>query len=366
MSRGNGDSTATRTLPPRKITVGLPYHFRGERLRSMSEALRVLVIDDQPAHAEVVAETLQRIGYQCVVATSGAAGAKKIEQDDFDVILTDLRMPDMDGLAIVRKARQEQPDAEVIVVTGYGDVKSAVEAIKLGASHYVPKPLGMDELRAIVNKSAESSQLVRTNRELKRQLDEKFGFEGVIGNSPRILKVIDDLKKAAGTSATVLVLGETGTGKELAARAVHTNSPRKNKPFAALNCSAMNENLLDDALFGHEAGFTGADRLRKGVFEHANGGTLFLDEVGDMPLALQAKLLRVLENGEVIRIGSNEPLKVNVRMVSATHKDLEAMSANGTFRKDLYFRLKVLTIRLPPFANDCKTSPCWRRTSSRS
>jgi two-component system response regulator HydG len=324
----------------------------------MSDALRVLVIDDQPAHADVVAETLQRIGYQCVIATSGAAGAKKIEQEDFDVILTDLRMPDMDGLGIVRKARQDQPDAEVIVITGYGDVRTAVEALKLGASHYLLKPVGMDELRAIVNKSAESSQLIRANRELKRQLDEKFGFEGVVGNTPRMKKLIEDLKKAAATSAIVLIRGENGTGKELVAHAIHANGPRKNKPFVAMNCSALAENLLDDELFGHEAGaFTGADRVRKGRFEFANNGTLFLDEVGDMPLALQAKLLRVLENGEVVRIGSNEPIKVNVRVVSATHKDLEAMCTAGEFRKDLYFRLKVLTIRLPPLRERLQDIP---------
>ncbi|MFL5340678.1 MAG: sigma-54-dependent transcriptional regulator [Gemmataceae bacterium] len=317
--------------------------------KDTTEPLRVLVIDDNPSHANLVAEGLERVGYVCTVANSGTQGAKKIEDESFDVILTDLRMAGVDGLGIVRKAKQEQPDAEVVVITGFGDVHTAVEAIKLGAAHYLMKPVDLAELRAIVDKSAERLKLAKANRELRQQLDERFGFEGVIGNSPKMQQVIARLKAYAATNATVLILGESGTGKELVAKALHTNSPRKNKPFVAMNCTAFNENLLDDELFGHEAGaFTGADKMRKGRFEHANGGTLFLDEVGDMPLPLQAKLLRVLENGEVIRIGSNEPVKVDVRLISATHRDLEAMIAEGKFRQDLYHRLKVGTIRLPP------------------
>jgi two-component system response regulator HydG len=263
--------------------------------------------------------------------------------------LTDLKMPDMDGLAILRKARQDLPDSEVVVITGHGDVKTAVEAMKEGAATYLQKPVNLVELRAIVGRAAERLHLTRANRELRRQIDEKFGFEGVIGNSARMNEVLARLKSYAPTSATVLIQGETGTGKELVARALHYNSPRRAKPFVAMNCTALNENLLDDELFGHEAhAFTGADKMRKGRFEHANGGTLFLDEVGDMPLTLQAKLLRVLENQEVFRIGSNEPIKVNVRLLSATNRDLEAAVAKGTFRQDLYFRLKVVTLKLPP------------------
>src|SRR5262249_9543222 len=255
---------------------------------------------------------------------------------------------DMDGLAILRKAKKELPDAEVVVITGHGDVKTAVEAIKEGAANYLTKPVDMGELRAIVDRAAERLRLARTNRELKRQLDEKFGFEGVVGNSPKMHEVIAKLKSIAPTSATVLIQGETGTGKELVARAVHQNSPRKNKNFVAMNCTALNENLLEDELFGHEPGsFTGADRMRKGRFEHANGGTLFLDEVGDMPLTLQAKLLRVLENQEVYRIGSNESIKVNVRLLSATNRDLESAVAAGTICQDQYYRLKVVTLKLP-------------------
>ncbi len=312
---------------------------------SASEALNVLVIDDDKALAETIAESLERRGHDCTVATSGKAGAAQVEKGEFDVVLTDLRMADIDGLAIVKKVRELRPDTEVFVITGFGDVKTAVDAMKLGASHYLQKPIDLAELRAVVDKSAERA---RTVRELRRQLDEKFGFEGVIGNSPRMQRVLQLLKAYAPTTASVLVLGENGTGKELAARALHTNSPRKAKPFVAMNCAALNENLLDDELFGHEDGsFTGARGQRKGRFEHAHNGTLFLDEVGDMPLGLQAKLLRVLENGEVIRIGANDPVKVDVRIIAATNKDLAEEVKASRFRQDLYFRLKVGTVKLP-------------------
>jgi two-component system response regulator HydG len=315
------------------------------------EPIHVLIVDDEKLHAETVAESLERVGYDCVIATSGMQGARKMEDEYFDVVVTDLRMDGMDGLAILRKAKHDLPDAEVVVITAHGDIKTAVEAIKQGAFHYLTKPLDMIELRATVDKAAERLRLTHANRELKRQLDEKFGFEGVVGNSAKMHTVIERLKQIALTSApvSVLIQGETGTGKELVAKALHTNSPRKNKPFVAMNCTALNENLLEDELFGHEAGsFTGAERMRKGRFEHATGGTFFLDEVGDMPLSLQAKLLRVLENQEVFRIGSNDPIKVNVRLLSATNRDLEAAVAKGEFRQDLYFRLKVVTVKLPP------------------
>lgn len=313
------------------------------------EPPRVLVIDDEAAHAHTVAEALGAVGYTCTVATSGKAGAKALDADEFDVVLTDLRMNDVDGLAIVRKVKAEQPEAEVVVITGYGDFKTAASAVKEGAAYYLPKPVDLGELRALVQRSAERAADRRLTRELRQQLDERFGFEGLIGNAAKMKDVIARLRAVAPTSARVLVNGETGTGKELVAKALHTNSPRRNKPFVAMNCTALNENLLDDELFGHEPGaFTGADKARKGRFEHANGGTLFLDEVGDMTPMLQAKLLRVLENDEVFRIGSNEAIKVNVRLVSATHRDLEAEVKSGRFRQDLYHRLKVVTVSLPP------------------
>src|SRR4051794_2052529 len=312
------------------------------------DRLRVLVIDDERDHAETVAEILEAGGYACAVATSGKEGARRIQSEEFDLILTDLRMGHLDGMAIVRLVK-EHGDMLVMVISGSNDVKKAVDALREGASHYILKPVSKDELLAVVNKSADELRRLRTIRELHKQLDERFGFEGLIGNSPRMRELIERVKAFAPTRATVLVLGENGTGKELVAKALHTNSPRKPKPFVAMNCAALNENLLDDEMFGHEAGaFTGADKLRKGKFEYANGGTLFLDEVGDMPPALQAKLLRVLENGEVTRIGSNETIKVDVRLVAATNRDLEQMIKDGKFRQDLYYRLRVGQVRLPP------------------
>jgi two-component system response regulator HydG len=313
------------------------------------EQISVLVIDDEEPHAAAVAESLERIGYDCQIATTGPEGAKKIENENFDVIITDLKMDSMDGLALLRKAKMELPEAEVVLITGYGDIKTAVAAMQQGAATYLTKPVDINELRKVVDKAAQRQRLARANVELQRRLDEKFGFEGMVGNSPHMHAILDKLRQIAPTNATVLIQGETGTGKELVAKAIHNNSPRKAKPFVPLNCTAMNENLLEDELFGHEPGaFTGADRLRKGKFEYASGGTLFLDEVGDMPLTLQSKLLRVLEDGQVFRIGGNEAIKVNVRVLSATHRDLEAAVAKGTFRQDLYYRLKVVTIKLPP------------------
>ena len=312
------------------------------------EKLKVLIVDDEAALAETMAEALERAGYDVVTANSGAAGLRLLERQEPAIVLTDLKMEGMDGLALLKQARSDFPDLEVVVITGHGDVQTAVEAMRAGAANYVQKPVGLEELRAMVDKAADHYRLTSDNRQLKAQLDEKFGFEGLIGNSPKFLDVINRVKSIAPTSATVLIQGETGTGKELIAKAIHNNSPRKTKHFVPMNCTAINENLLEDELFGHEPhSFTGADKMRKGRFEYANGGTLFLDEIGDMPLNLQAKLLRVLENQEVTRIGSNEPIKVNVRLISATHRDLEAALAAGTFRQDLYFRLKVVTIRLP-------------------
>ncbi|MEZ6139784.1 MAG: sigma 54-interacting transcriptional regulator [Zavarzinella sp.] len=322
---------------------------QADLLEEDSQHLRVLVVDDEVDHAETVAEILDQQGYSTVVATTGKAALQLIREDDFDLILTDLRMGEVNGIAIVREVQTTQSDAYVVVISGQTDVKTAIQALKEGADQYLLKPLDINELLTIVHKSANELIRRRTIRELRKQLDERFGFEGVIGNSQRMQELLTRLKAYAPTRATVLILGENGTGKELVAKALHTNSPRKKKPFVAMNCAALNENLLDDEMFGHEPGaFTGAEKLRKGQFEYANGGTLFLDEIGDMPLALQAKLLRVLENGEVKRIGSNETIKVDVRLIAATNRNLEEMIKEGTFRQDLFFRLRVGHLRIPP------------------
>ena len=315
---------------------------------SAGPAAEVLIVDNDQSHAETVAESLDRAGFRCCVATSGSEGARLVEERDFDAILTDLKMNDVDGLQILERAKSAQPDTEVILLTGFGSIPSAVEAMQKGAFNYLTKPLDIHQLRAATQRAVDSSRLRRTNLELNRRLDEKFGFEGVIGDSRQMRDIIERLKRIAPTNATLLIQGETGTGKELVAQAVHQNSPRKNKPFVALNCAALSENILESELFGHVKGaFTDASADRVGKFEYAHGGTLFLDEVGDMPLATQIKLLRVLENGEITRVGSNDPIKVNVRILSATNRNLEDVIEAGTFRSDLYHRLKVVTIRLP-------------------
>jgi two-component system response regulator HydG len=309
---------------------------------------KVLIIDNDESHAQVVAEGLDRVGFLCHVATSGPEGAKRIQEGVYDVVITDLVMNEVDGLEILNLAKKELPEAEVILITGHGTIPSAVAAMQQGAFNYLLKPLDLGQLRAVTQKAAQNAGLRQANVELKRRLDERFGFEGVIGDSPQMHEVIERLKRIAPTNASVLIQGETGTGKELVAQAVHQNSPRKNKPFVALNCAALSENILESELFGHVRGaFTDASSDRVGKFEYAHGGTLFLDEVGDMPMATQIKLLRVLENGEITRVGSNDPIKVNVRILSATNRNLEDGIAAGTFRSDLYHRLKVVTVRLP-------------------
>ena len=323
-----------------------------------SAPIEALIVDNDPSHAEAVAEALERVSFRCRVVTSGAEGVRRIEEDRFDVVITDLVMGDVDGLAILAKAKQDQPEAEVIIITGHGTIPSAVEAMRNGAFNYLLKPLDMNQLRAVAQKAGENARLRQANLELKRRLDERFGFEGVVGTSPQMRDVIEKLKRIAPTNATVLIQGETGTGKELVAQAIHQNSPRKNKPFVALNCAALSENILESELFGHVKGaFTDASTDRMGKFEYAHGGTMFLDEVGDMPLATQIKLLRVLENGVITRVGSNDPIKVNVRILSATNRNLEDAIAAGAFRSDLYHRLKVVTLRLPTLRERAQDIP---------
>ncbi|QDU88075.1 DNA-binding transcriptional response regulator [Pirellulimonas nuda] len=310
--------------------------------------IQVLVVDNDPAHAEAMADSLSRVGYQCVVAGSGPEGVEQLERGGFEIVVSDLKMPGVGGLELLEKSKELLPDAQVVLVTGHGTVESAVEAMRQGAFNYLLKPLDLKQLRAVVDNAARSQHLRRANTELARRLDEKFGFESIIGNSQPVRELIDRLRRIAPTDATVLIQGETGTGKELVAQAIHQNSPRKNRPFVGLNCAALSENILESELFGHIRGaFTDAAHDRVGKFEYADGGTLFLDEVGDMPLPTQIKLLRVLESGEITRVGSNEPVRVNVRILSATNRDLETAIAAGAFREDLYHRLKVISVRLP-------------------
>ena len=312
------------------------------------ELVAVLVVDNDIVHARTMGECLSRLGYRVTVVGSGTEGGKKIVSEAFDVVVTDLMMNDIGGLEILSRAKEACPETEVIVVTGHGTVPSAVSAMQQGAFTYLQKPLDMGHLRTAVEKASEGVRLKRQNIELNRRLDEKFGFEGVVGSSPQMVALIERLKRIAPTDATVLIQGETGTGKELVAQAIHQNSPRKAKPFVALNCAALSEHILESELFGHVKGaFTDASSDRIGKFEYANGGTLFLDEVGDMPMPTQIKLLRVLESGEITRVGSNTPVQVNVRVLSATNRNLEDAIALGQFRSYLYHRLKVVTIAIP-------------------
>ncbi|QDU79484.1 DNA-binding transcriptional response regulator [Polystyrenella longa] len=320
-----------------------------ESISSSNIPIRVLIVDDDEAHAQAVAESLRRVGSDCVVATTGSRGSSLIESDNFDVVITDMMMDEIGGLDILRKAKEELPEAEVIVVTGHGDIRSAVAAIQQGAYTYLTKPLDINELRSSVEKAATRLKLIRRNQELIESLDEKFGFEGVIGSSPQMQKLIEILKHVAPTDSTVLIEGDSGTGKELVARAIHQNSLRKNKPFVPLNITALPDSILESELFGHEQGaFTGAMGRRIGKFEYANGGTLFLDEVGEMPLDTQVKLLRVLEERKITRLGANEEMDVNVRLVAATNANLKELVAAKKFREDLYYRLSVVMINLPP------------------
>jgi len=311
--------------------------------------IRVLIVDDDEAHAQAVAQSLARVGCDCTVANSGKRGVSLLESENFDVVVTDMKMDEVDGLEILAKTKEELPDAEVIVVTGHGSINSAVTAMQHGAYTYLSKPLDIGELRAAVQKATTRVRLIRRNAELSRRLDEKFGFEGVVGTSPQMQKVIETLKFVAPTDSTVLIEGESGTGKELVARSLHQNSPRKSKPFVPLNISALPGSILESELFGHEQGaFTGAIGRRIGKFEYANGGTLFLDEVGEMPMQTQIKLLRVLEDRKITRVGANEEHDVNVRLVAATNADLQSMVDKKLFRSDLFYRLKVVSIYLPP------------------
>jgi len=314
-----------------------------------SVAISVLIVDDDEPHAQAVADSLESLSCECTIAGSGRKGVELIESQNFDVVITDLKMDDVDGLTILRKAKDELPDAEVIVLTAHSSIPSVVTAMQGGAYTYLTKPLDIQELRSAVDKASSRIRLIRRNVALSRGLDEKFGFEGVIGNSPAMHRVIEQLKNLAPTDTTVLILGESGTGKELVARALHQNSPRKNKPFVPLNISALPESILESELWGHEPGaFTGAATRRIGKFEYANGGTLFLDEVGEMPMDTQIKLLRVLEDRKITRLGSNDEKPINVRLVAATNAALKSMMEDGKFRSDLYYRLSVVTIYLPP------------------
>ena len=314
--------------------------------------VHLLLVEDEVALREVTAERLEEHGYRVVQAESGEDALHRLADFAFDVIITDLRLPGIDGTQVIEAALEIYPNIVGVVVTGFGTVKDAVAAIKRGASDFITKPFQFDHLLHILASALEQHRLKSENEYLRSQLEERYRFDGIVGQSQAMRQLFQMLETVAGTSSTILITGETGTGKELVARAIHHNSARRNHRFVALNCSAIPETLLEAELFGHVRGaFTGAVATRQGRLEQAHRGTLFLDEIGTMSASLQAKLLRALQEREFERLGDSQPIRVDVRVIASTNSDLEQMVEDGAFRKDLYYRLNVIPIHLPPLSD---------------
>jgi DNA-binding NtrC family response regulator len=309
---------------------------------------RILVADNDAGMLDLLRRHLESDGHVVTAACSGAEAMAAVDREEVDVILTDLVMDEVDGLALLRAAQASQPGARVILMTAFGSLETAIEAMRQGAFDYLTKPFKLSEVSLAIQRALEDRRLREENRRLRAQIEERFGLDALRGRSPAMQAALDRIRAVADSDASVLLLGESGTGKELAARAIHESSPRRARPFVPVNCTAIPEPLLESELFGHERGaFTGADRRRRGLFAEANGGTLFLDEVGDLPLALQGKLLRVLQDKAIRPVGASQEIQLDVRVISATNRDLQALVGEGRFREDLYYRLAVLPIRLP-------------------
>jgi DNA-binding NtrC family response regulator len=312
---------------------------------------RVLIVEDEAAIRLALTGLLRREGYDVEQAESGDAALAKLAADEvYDLVLTDLALgAGASGMDVLHAARERQPETPVVMITAHGNEKIAVEAMKSGASDYVPKPFDNDEIRLVLRRALDRTRLERENRILRERIDREWRFENLIGSGTAMGRVFETVRKVAETDLSVLIRGESGTGKELVAQALHQRSARRGRPFVAVNCAAISRELVESELFGHEKGaFTGADARRTGKFEAAHRGTIFLDEIGDMPLETQAKVLRVLEDRKLERVGGNQPVEVDVRVVAATHRDLERECKSGGFREDLYYRLKVAQVELPP------------------
>ena len=310
---------------------------------------RVLVVDDEPDMVENCARILKKAGHQCLTATDPHAALALVEAERPDLLLTDLKMPDMDGMELLRRARAVDPALPVILFTAFATIESAVSAIKDGAFDYLPKNFSVEQLRMAVERGLRQRELELENRNLREQLQGTLGFESILGRSPAMARVFELVRKAARSDANILVRGESGTGKELVARAVHANSPRAAQPFVPVDCASLPEQLLESELFGHEKGaFTGAVKSKRGLMEVADRGTLFLDEIAEMPLPLQVKLLRALQERQLRRVGGTSLVDVDVRVVSATNRDLRDAVTRGQFREELYYRVDVIEIQLPP------------------
>jgi two-component system, NtrC family, response regulator PilR len=310
---------------------------------------RILIVDDEKGMRDLLSIMLKNDGYRVDAAESATRARELISRGSYDLVISDISMPDGSGVDVLRTARETQPDCIVILITAYASTESAIEALKLGAYDYIIKPFDVEELRIVLKNALEKRQLERENTLLKRELKETSRFDDLVGESPAMDQVKAMLDRVAPTNSTVLIWGESGTGKELAARAIHRRSPRRAKQFVSINCGALPDELLESELFGHVKGsFTGAVATKKGLFEVADGGTIFLDEIGDTSPAMQVKLLRVLQERQIRRVGGTEQLEVDVRIITATNQDLEAMVREKRFREDLYYRINVIAIKMPP------------------
>jgi two-component system NtrC family response regulator len=315
----------------------------------LSNRATILVVDDEESQRQAIAGFLRKLGYEIIVEADGESAYKKIEGRAVDIVISDMRMPGMTGLVLLTRARSLVPDIIFILMTAYGSVDSAVESMRQGAFNYLTKPINLDELEISITKALENRRLVTENRRLKEMLVSRGELDGIISASAQMDDVLNLVARASPTIATVLIQGESGTGKERIARAIHYGSKRADRPMVIVNCAAIPETLLESELFGHEKGaFTGASFARKGKIESADGGTLFIDEVGDMPLSLQPKLLRFLQDGTIERLGSTKMQKLDIRIIAATHRDLRQLVTDEKFREDLFYRLNVINITIPP------------------
>ena len=313
------------------------------------EKKKVLIVDDESGMRHMLSVLLEREGYSIDTAQNGKEGLDKIRANDYALVLCDIRMPEMDGLTFLESTKNLNKQLPIIMMSAFGNVDTAIEAMKKGAYDYVSKPFKADEILIRLQRLTQQETLMFENQSLRRVLHQETSFSNIIARSPRMLDIFDTIRKIADYKTTVLITGESGSGKELIARAIHFNSPRSTKPFIAINCSAIPETLLESELFGYVKGsFTGANKDKKGLFEESSGGTLFLDEVGDLPLSLQVKLLRAIQEEEIRRVGDTKTIKIDVRLITATLKNLGEEIKKGTFREDLYYRLNVLPIHLPP------------------
>lgn len=319
---------------------------------------KILIVDDQINTCKSLLAILKKSGYSCAYSLSAQEALKKVQTEHFDLVITDIRMPEMDGIQLLEELKKIQPHLVVIMITGYATIKSAVESIQKGAYDYLPKPFTPDEVRVVIERAAEHSRLQAENILLRRQLNTQSAFANIIGNCPAWQRVMDMVAKVAGGDSNILLTGETGTGKELVAKAIHQLSPRRDKIFQPINCGSLAEGLLESELFGHVKGaFTGAIATRRGLIEMADGGTIFLDEIAETSPAFQVKLLRVIQEGEFFRVGDTHPIRVNIRVIAATNRDLAKAVERKEFRQDLYYRLKGIAIHLPPLRERLEDIP---------